>query len=156
MELLKADAAKDLEAPRCYIPIWVPVESPSERIQRAKDELAATGITENAVEVFNDTSGKDTDSNGKKEINTSGLSPTTKTGKSPKPQRERKKSKSKSGEEKSADEGEKVEKSEGSPVPKIPSKADCAGDSKSPGKKSPEKISKSPKKSFGEEEPNTV
>ena len=156
MELLKADAAKDLEAPRCYIPIWVPVESPSERIQRAKDELAATGITENAVEVSNDTSGKDTDSNGKKESIKSGLSATTKTSKSPKPQRERKKSKSKSGEEKSADEGEKVEKSEGSPVPKISSKADCAGDSKSPGKKSPEKISKSPKKSVGEEEPNTV
>ena len=76
----------------------------------------------------------------------------------PKPQRERKKnkskkkSKSKNGEKKSADEGEKVEKSEGSPVPK----ADCAGDSKSPGKKTPEKISKSLKKSVGEEEPNTV
>ena len=148
MELLKADAAKDLEAPRCYIPIWVPVESPSERIQRAKDELAATGITENAVEVSNDTSGKDTDSNGKKESIKSGLSATTKTSKSPKPQRERKKSKSKSGEEKSADEGEKVEKAEGL----ASSKADAAEDSK----KSPEKNSKSPKKSVGEEEVNTV
>ena len=122
------------------------------------EELAASGITQDLVEVSNDNSGKDTESNGKKVLVISGLIPIT-TGtnnKSPKPQRERKKSKSKSGEEKSADEGEKVEKSEGSPVPKIPSKADCAGDSKSPGKKSPEKISKSPKKSVGEEEPNTV
>ena len=45
MELLKADAAKDLEPPRYYIPIWVPVESPSEKIQRAMEELAATAIT---------------------------------------------------------------------------------------------------------------
>merc|ERR1719510_880275 len=49
VEELKADAAKGLEAPRCYIPIWVPVESPSERIKRAKDELAASGITEDLV-----------------------------------------------------------------------------------------------------------
>ena len=147
MELLKADAAKDLETPRCYIPIWVPVESPSEKIQRAKEELAATGITEGTVEVSNDTSGKDTDSNGKKEINTSGLSPTMGT-KSPKPQRERKKSKSKSEEEKSAD--EKIE------TPKTPPKADSTEDIKSPIKKSPEKSSKSPKKSVGEEEINTV
>ena len=157
MELLKADAAKDLETPRCYIPIWVPVESPSERIQRAKDELAATGITENAVEVSNDTSGKDTDSNGKKESIKSGLSATTKTSKSPKPQRERKKSKSKSGEEKSADEGEKIEKAEDMAPPKNLTKVDSTtGDSKSPTKKSPEKSSKSPKKSVGEEEQNTV
>ena len=148
--MLKADAAKELEAPRCYIPIWVPVESPSERIQRAKDELVATGITEGIAEVSNDTSGKDTDSNGKKEPTSSGLSPTTKTTKSPKPQRERKKSKSKGGEEKSADEGEKLENTEGLPV------ATSAGDSQSPLKKSPEKSSKSPKKSVGEEEPNTV
>ena len=157
MELLKADAAKELEAPRCYIPIWVPVESPSERIQRAKDELAATGITEGIAEVSNDTSGKDTDSNGKKEPAGSGLSPTTKATKSPKPQRERKKSKSKGGEEKSVDEGEKIEKAEGPAAPKTPPKVDSAGDSKSPAeKKSPEKSSKSPKKSVGEEEPNTV
>ena len=144
MEQLKADAAKGLEAPKCYIPIWVPVESPSERIKRAKDELAATGITEDLVEVSNDTSGKDTDSNGKETV-TSGLSPTTKATKSPKPQRERKKSKSKSGgEEKSADEGEKIEKAKGLASPKSPPKVDSAGDSKSP------------KKSAGEEESNTV
>ena len=121
--MLKADATKELEAPRCYIPIWVPVESPSEKIQRAKEDLAASSITEDLVE-----------SNGK----------------SPKSQRERKKSKSKSGEEKSADEGEKLENTEGLPV------ATSAGDSQSPLKKSPEKSSKSPKKSVGEEEPNTV
>ena len=149
MELLKADATKDLEAPKCYVPIWVAVESPSEKIQRAKEELAASVITE-------DTSGKDTDSNGKKETVTSGLSPTTKVTKSPKPQRERKKSKSKSGEEKSADEGEKIENTEGLTPPQTPPKATSAGDSQSPLKKSPEKSSKSPKKSVGEKEPNTV
>merc|ERR1712200_191797 len=51
VELLKAEADKDLEPPRCYIPIWVAVESPSERIQRAKDELRATGTIEGLVEV---------------------------------------------------------------------------------------------------------
>ena len=148
LELLKAEADKEVEPPRCYIPVWVPVESPSEKIQRAKDELEATGITEYLVEVSNDTSCKDTDSNGKKESDTSeatltsGLGPTAKTSKSPKPQRERKKSKSKSGEEKSAEEGEMIEKVEGS--------------DDSPMKKSPEKTSKSPMKSVGEEELNTV
>jgi len=152
VELLKADAAKDLEPPRYYIPIWVPVESPSEKIQRAKDELAAKAITEAIVEVSNDTSGKDTDSNGKKELDTgeetitSGPSPTSKASKSPKPQRERKKSKSKSGEEKSSDEREKAENAEGQP------KVDSTEDSK----ESLEKSSKSPKKSVGEEEINTV
>ena len=144
MELLKAEAKENLEPPRCYIPIWVPIESPSERIQRAKDELTATATTEGLVEMSNNTSGKDTD--GKKETDATGLSPSTKGNKSPKPKRERKKSKSKSGEEKSADEGEKVEKAEGL----ASSKADSAEDSK----KSPEKISKSPKKSVGEEEKN--
>merc|ERR550519_1285254 len=124
-----------MEPPRHYIPIWAPVESPSEKIQRAKEELEATAITEAIVEVSNDTSGKDTDSNGKKEVDTaeatitSGLSPTTK-GKSPKPQRERKKSKSKSGEEKSSDEEEKMEKAEEPTPPKSPSKVDSTEDFK--------------------------
>ena len=139
MELLKADAGKDLEAPRCYIPIWVPIESPSEKIQRAKEDLAASSITEDLLE-----------SNGQKETDTKA------TKKSPKPQRERKKSKSKSGEEKSADEGEKIEKAEDVAPPMTPTKVDSTtGDSKSPTKKSPEKSSKSPKKSVGEEEKNT-
>ena len=158
MELLKADAAKDLEAPRCYIPIWVPVESPSDKIQRAmdelaaKEELAAKVITEAIVEVS-----KDTDSNGKETetteaVATTILSPTTNGNKSPKAQRERKKSKSKSGEEKSADEEEKMEKAEEPTPPKSPSKVDSTEDSK----ESPEESSKSPKKSVGEEELNTV
>ena len=108
------------------------------------EELAASGITQDLVEVSNDNSGKDTESNGKKVLVISGLIPIT-TGtnnKSPKPQRERKKSKSKSGEEKSAEEGEMIEKVEGS--------------DDSPMKKSPEKTSKSPMKSVGEEELNTV
>ena len=106
--------------------------------------MAASGITQDLVEVSNDNSGKDTESNGKKVLVISGLIPIT-TGtnnKSPKPQRERKKSKSKSGEEKSAEEGEMIEKVEGS--------------DDSPMKKSPEKTSKSPMKSVGEEELNTV
>ena len=117
------------------------------------EELAASGITQDLVEVSNDNSGKDTESNGKKVLVISGLIPIT-TGtnnKSPKPQRERKKSKSKSGEEKSADEGEKIEKAEGLASAKV----DSTEDSKSPMKKSPEKSSKSPKKSVGEEEKNT-
>ena len=108
------------------------------------EELAVSGITQDLVEVSNDNSGKDTESNGKKVLVISGLIPIT-TGtnnKSPKPQRERKKSKSKSGEEKSAEEGEMIEKVEGS--------------DDSPMKKSPEKTSKSPMKSVGEEELNTV
>ena len=159
MELLKADAAKDLEPPRYYIPIWVPVESPSEKIQRAKDELAAKVITEAIVEVSNDATGKETESTGKEETEITEaavtLSP-TKGNKSPKPQRERKKSKSKGGEEKSADEGEKIEKAEGAATPKTPPKADSTEDSKSPMKKSPEESSKSPKKSVGDEEQNIV
>ena len=139
MELLKADASKEVEAPRCYVPIWVPVESPLEKIQRAKEDLAASSITEDLLE-----------SNGQKETDTKA------TKKSPKPQRERKKSKSKSGEEKSADEGEKIENTEGLTPPQTPPKATSAGDSQSPLKKSPEKSSKSPKKSVGEKEPNTV
>ena len=111
------------------------------------EELAASGITQDLVEVSNDNSGKDTESNGKKVLVISGLIPIT-TGtnnKSPKPQRERKKSKSKSGEEKSAEEGEMIEK-----VEKV------EGSDDSPMKKSPEKTSKSPMKSVGEEELNTV
>jgi len=164
VELLKADAAKDLEAPRCYIPIWVPVESPCDKIQRAmeeleaKEKLEATVITE--ATVSNDASVKDTESDGKKETDTteatitSGLSPTTKDNKSPKPkpQRERKKSKSKSGEEKSADEEEKMEKAEDLTPPKTPPKVDTTEDPK----KSTEESSESPKKSVGEEELNTV
>ena len=55
-------------------------------------------------------------------------------------------------EEKSSDEGEKVQKADDLAPPKV----DSTEDSKSPLKESPKKSSKSPKKSVGEEEPNTV
>jgi len=151
LEMLKADAGKDLQTPACYMPIWVAVESPCERIQRAKDQYVATAATKLLQEMSNDTSGKDTDSNGKKETDDKEASTGSTGSKSPKAQRERKKSKSKSGDEKSADDGEKIDVSEGK-IPKSPPKVED-GETKSPKKKSPEKISKSPKKSVGDEEP---
>merc|ERR1712126_309257 len=83
MEQLKADAGKDATSltPKCYMPIWIPVESPAERIQRAKEQFAS--VT-SKVEMA-DTSGKDTDSNGKKEsplsqllVEETGLTPSMK------------------------------------------------------------------------------
>jgi len=166
MELLKADASKDATSltPKCYMPIWVPVESPAERIQRAKEQFAS--VVNDKVEMA-DTSGKDTDSNGKKDgpltqvlVEETGLTPSMKKlnvgvkteeggeGASPKPKRERKKSKSK-GEEKSGD--EKEEKKEVA-VPKTPTKSNSEGEGKSPKKKSPEKSSKSPAKAAATEE----
>jgi len=67
MQELEADAKKDATelAPRCYMPIWVPVESPEERITRAKEQFAAVMMAKAQVEA--DTSNKDTDSNGKKD-----------------------------------------------------------------------------------------
>ena len=71
MQELEADAKKDPAevTPKCYMPIWVPVESPAERITRAKEQFAAKAALmiarAKAQEV--DTSGKDTDSNGKKD-----------------------------------------------------------------------------------------
>ena len=40
MQELQADAAKDAAAvtPKCYLPIWIPVESPADRIQRANEK----------------------------------------------------------------------------------------------------------------------
>merc|ERR1719394_95074 len=166
MELLKADASKDATSltPKCYMPIWVPVESPAERIQRAKEQFAS--VVNDKVEMA-DTSGKDTDSNGKKDgpltqvlVEETGLTPSMKKlnvgvkaeeggeGASPKPKRERKKSKSK-GEEKSGD--EKEEKKEVA-VPKTPTKSNSEGEGKSPKKKSPENSSKSPAKAAATEE----
>jgi len=52
---------KHLEPPSTYIPIWVPVPSPAERIARAKEEV---GMKKD--ESKSETSGKDTDSNGMK------------------------------------------------------------------------------------------
>ena len=142
------------------------MESPAERIERAKEQFAAVTIT--AVDV--DTSGKDTDSNGKKDepVNKAvsavsglqvetGLTPSMRklsvgskpeSGNegSPKAKRERKKSKSKGGDEKSGEEGDKKQdgdKKEDA-TPKTPTRTTASGDTKSPKKKSPEKSSKSP------------
>jgi len=140
LEMLAADAGKDLQTPACYMPIWVAVESPTERIQRAKEQLVCTvGSEVLQAEMSNDTSGKDTDSNGKKETDSKEVTTDPVVGsKSPKHQRERKKSKSKSGEEKSAEEGEKADPTKGK-TPKI--------------ENSPEKADKSPKKD--DEEPKS-
>merc|ERR1719369_2518329 len=108
--------------PSNYIPIWIPISSPAEKIARAKEELKASGVV--AVDSCKDkTSVKDTDSNGKKidesssampgeqlQHDAAGLVPSTKkmtvsrtssedgngnNGDAPKPKRERKRSKNK-------------------------------------------------------------
>merc|ERR1712025_1269778 len=56
---------KHLEPPSTYIPIWVPVPSPAEKIARAKEQVVANG-EKNKEESKSETSGKDTDTNGKK------------------------------------------------------------------------------------------
>ena len=59
--VLLDEQKKHLEPPSTYIPIWVPVPSPAEKIARAKEEV---GMKKD--ESKSETSGKDTDSNGKK------------------------------------------------------------------------------------------
>jgi len=59
-DLLK-EVKKPLQPPASYIPIWVPVPSPAEKIARAKEQVENT-----KDESKSETSGKDTDSNGKK------------------------------------------------------------------------------------------
>ena len=158
---LKEDAKQEMGCmtPRCYIPIWVPVESPAERIERAKEHLANVKISQAEA----DTSSKDTDSNGKKEhLSTklmnglggeTGLTPVMRKlsvwskpedqpgDASPKAKRERRKSKSKS-ESKSE---EKTSEGEVGESPKTPTKVTAGGEGKSL-KKSPEKGSKIPVK----------
>ena len=151
---LKVDADLDTAAvtPKCYLPIWIPVESPAERIQRAKEQVSAVAVAAGKVEV--DTSGKDTDSNGKevgsasvrmfsgvaeetgltpslKKMNLAGNAENEESDGSPKPMRQRKKSKSQGNEK------EDEEKCEGAAA-ETPA--------------SPEKESKSPKLG-NEEEP---
>ena len=43
---LQEDAKKDASSltPKCYMPIWIPIESPAEKIQRAKDQFAAASL----------------------------------------------------------------------------------------------------------------
>ena len=151
VEMLKADAAMDLQnpdlcpdraLPACYMPIWVVVESPKERIRRAVEQYNAVAGPE--APTMEDTSGKDTDSNGTKETEVKEVTAGLTTGsKSPKPQRERKKSKSKNGEDKSSDDGENTV----AKTPTTPPKVEVTnGDNKSP-----EKASKSPKNTVGGE-----
>jgi len=56
---------KPLVPPSTYIPIWVPVPSPAEKIARAKEEVANVGDEDNDG-LKSETSGKDMDSNGRK------------------------------------------------------------------------------------------
>ena len=60
MESLKNDSETTFIPPQHYIPIWVPVKSPRERIARAKEE-----VTQVESVVMEETSEKDTDSNGR-------------------------------------------------------------------------------------------
>merc|ERR1712179_413817 len=59
--VLLDEQKKHLEPPSTYIPIWVPVPSPAEKIARAKEEV---GMKKD--ESKSETSGKDTYSNGMK------------------------------------------------------------------------------------------
>ena len=126
MSSLLSEQKTPLVPPTTYIPIWVPVNSPAEKIARAMEELkdvvASIGDCEASK---SETSGKDIDSNGKKIDDVvvaaklaiskplldaaTGLTPgmkkmkvdnmpSSEEGELPKPRRERKKSKSKSGE----------------------------------------------------------
>ena len=151
---MDADLDTAAVTPKCYLPIWIPVESPAERIQRAKEQVSAVAVAAGKVEV--DTSGKDTDSNGKevgsaasrmfsgvaeetgltpslKKMNLAGKAENEESDGSPKPMRQRKKSKSQGNEKK-----EEEEKCEGAAA-KTPA--------------SPEKESKSPNLGNEEEEP---
>jgi len=172
-ELLE-DAGKDPEslAPRCYIPIWVAVESPAERIERAKEQLASLAISK----VEADTSSKDTDSNGKKEelpgnkmLNglgaETGLTPQLRkmsvgskpedlgNDGSPKTKRERRKSKTKS---ESKDEKTADEEAQEPEAPKTPTKASASGDDTSPVKKASEMSSKIPVKIIASDQQETT
>jgi len=166
-------AEKDLPVvpPSNYIPIWVPVKSPVEKITRAKEQLRLKKLELELKEEDTtsncETSSKDTDSNGmvqtavanKADFETvSGLTPMMKklqvdsTGSKsddeklkvdhPKPKRERKKSKSKS----EISEQKKTEPVDGKSTPLTPTKPGAQGDGASVAKlKTPNKseVSKS-------------
>jgi len=128
---LLSDEKTTLVPPSTYIPIWIPVNSAAEKIARAKEQLEVLGGDDKEASK-SETSGKDTDSNGKKiDEATSAAKPVNKplpdeTGLTPamrkmkvdrtssedgeagevpmpKPKRERKKSKAKSVEGEKAD-----------------------------------------------------
>merc|ERR1712181_185023 len=125
VESLLSEQKTPLVPPSSYIPIWVPVSSPAEKIARAKEQLKEAGEVDKEVSK-SETSGKDTDSNGKRteeptpavkavpklQESATGLTPAMRKmkvdnrtssedgeGEVPKPKRERKKSKAKSGDD---------------------------------------------------------
>jgi len=128
---LLSDEKTTLAPPSTYIPIWIPVNSPAEKIARAKEQLEELGGGDDQEASKSETSGKDTDSNGKKIDEAvsatkpvpkplpdagTGLTPAMRKmkvdrtssedgegGEVPKPKRERKKSKAKSVEEEKPD-----------------------------------------------------
>merc|ERR1712212_278640 len=63
--VLLDEKKKHLVPPSTYIPIWIPVPSPAEKIARAKEQ-----VENKKDESKSETSGKDTDSNGKKVLET--------------------------------------------------------------------------------------
>merc|ERR1719357_2116064 len=63
VSVLLDEQKKHLVPPSTYIPIWVPVPSPAEKIARAKEQVEMK-----KDESKSETSGKDTDSNGKKAL----------------------------------------------------------------------------------------
>jgi len=103
VESLKKDSETTFIPPEHYIPIWVPVKSPRERIARAKEEVVQVESV-----VMEDISEKDTDSNGRaieKSADVKGMelsvdakaqmkSGDQSSSSAPKPKREHKKSKS--------------------------------------------------------------
>merc|ERR1712181_166974 len=140
VESLLTEQKTPLVPPSSYIPIWVPVSSPAEKIARAKEQLKESGEVDKEVSK-SETSGKDTDSNGKKtegltsvvkavpkiQEAATGLTPAMRKmkvdnrassedgeGEIPKPKRERKKSKAKSG-----DDGEKPAKGDAATKPVV-------------------------------------
>jgi len=63
--VLLDEKKKHLVPPSTYIPIWIPVPSPAEKIARAKEQ-----VENKKEESKSETSGKDTDSNGKRVLET--------------------------------------------------------------------------------------
>jgi len=65
VDSLLAEQKEPVAPPSTYIPIWVPVASPEERIARAKEQVI---VVEEDKDLFkSETSEKDVDSNGKKD-----------------------------------------------------------------------------------------
>merc|ERR1719500_1193391 len=65
VDCLLAEQKKPLAPPSTYIPSWVPVASPEERIARAKEQVVVVEVDKDLFK--SETSEKDVDSNGKKD-----------------------------------------------------------------------------------------